>query len=222
MKTLVVKLAGVVEDSTLARFGELKMSVVSVAEPTADSQHIGLAGDKPIKLEITGNGYFTDSNLTANLGKTITVAAGPRYTVYLSNGNYTVSILNKYDINDMHLRNNRCLNIDIKDLADMINLRNLIMEAVPGISGDIAVFSQLVNLEIFAISSTVTSGTGRNYYGNISAFAGMTKAREIYIQNDIYVSGDTSSLAHLHPDNGGSLNTFTYYGTAVAGDWPPS
>ncbi len=228
MKTLVVKLAGVVDDSSLKRFGELQMSVASVASPTADTQKIRLNGQKALNLEITGNGYFTDSNLTANLGKKLTVQprnVGNNTEVYLSNGSYTVSILNKYDVVDFRVNKNRSLTMNIKDLADMINLKHLYIDDFPGITGDIENLSQLVNLITFAVANN-----SRRLYGNITAFAGMTSAEAIYMQWMPAIVGTTGSLAHLHPDNGGKLTIFRYLHTVESGGveetdgvtWPQS
>ena len=150
--------------------------------------------------------------MTANLGKTLTVQPGSLTAVYLSNGNYTVSILNKYDVHTFYTENNQALRINIKDLADMINLRSLGLNNFPGITGDIENFSQLVNLELLTIGNNV-----RRLYGNITAFAGMTQARSIYMQWMNAIVGTTGSLAHLHPDNGGKLTAFRYYHTAGAG-----
>ena len=50
-----------------------------------------------------GIGYFTDAGLSANKGKTMTAfaALNPFAEVYFSNGDYDISIKNKYAINYM-------------------------------------------------------------------------------------------------------------------------
>ena len=58
--------------------------------------------------------------------------------------------------------------------------------------------------------------------GDISALAGLTNLTRLVLQNNTRITGSTSSLAALHPNNGGKLATFVYSNTGITGTWPPS
>ena len=73
-KTLVVKLAGTVDNPDLRKLGELRFNIVPVGSlppdkqytPSGGTQDIQLKTNRPILLELTGSGHFTDETLTQN------------------------------------------------------------------------------------------------------------------------------------------------------------
>ena len=254
-KTLVIKLAETIDNDELRKLGEMRFNIKPVSTvnpsytPSQYTQKFAFTPSEPITLEITGDGYFTDETLTQNLGKTLNAPAGYN-TVYVSDGDYTLSILNKYALTMLWLsptnsgsveQTHKHWHINLADfygmdaftrlyfhwvsaygsLASMKNKNgmtdlDLITEngQVTGDLGDIAGLTSLTNLNLF--------NSGNGITGDISSLAGMTELTYADIRNCYKLTGNTSSIAHLHPDNGGKLATFAYSGTQVTGDWPPS
>lgn len=95
-KCLVTKLNGVCQNDRLLKIGEFRMKVSRVSSPNNKTQGLMLEVSAPTKLKILGDGYFTDSSLSNNLGKEIDVAVAQN--VFFSNGDYDISILDKYKI----------------------------------------------------------------------------------------------------------------------------
>lgn len=226
MKTLVIKLAGTVEDTSLKKFGEFEFTAktISASNYNADTARLRIHGIKPVTLEISGNGYFTDEEtLTHNLGTKLTVPKDVATNVYFSNGNYTVKMSSKYDIviflvgKGSSTLPEHVLNFDSKQLADMTALVEFTIVGNPSTTIDLSTLQYLTNLEKLRLYNNVGRMTG-----NISYLAGMTQLKELQLEWLYKVVGDTSSIAHLHPDNGGKLTTFIYEGSGITGSWPPA
>ena len=95
-KCLVTKLNGSCNNTNLLRIGEMRVHFAKVDSPTASTQGKTFSFAKDAELEIIGNAYFTDENLSANLGKKITIPAMDDQGFFVSNANCDVAILNKY------------------------------------------------------------------------------------------------------------------------------
>lgn len=91
---LVTKLKGIVLNSNLLRVGELRICVHKIDNPNGETQRINLNFTEDVKLEIIGDGYFTNAKLVSNLGKSLTAKANTESLVYVSNGNFEIAILN--------------------------------------------------------------------------------------------------------------------------------
>lgn len=224
MKTLVIKLAGTVEDSSLKKFGEFTFTAktITASNYNADSARLRIQCVKPVTLEISGNGYFTDENLTANLGTKLTAPKDAVTNVYFSNGNYTVTMSSKYDVGVFYVGRgtgtiDHVLHFDSKQLADMTALFLIAIVGNPSTTIDLSSLQYLTNLKELYVQNNSS-----RISGDISNFAGMTELKALVLNWLPNVTGDTSSLAHLHPDNGGNLTTFSYEGSGVTGSWPPA
>lgn len=224
MKTLVVKLAGTVEDSSLKKFGEFTLTAkkISAENYNVNTCRLFLRCVKNVTVEINGNGYITDESLSANLGKTYTALPNQANHLYFSNGDYTVTLSSKYDltmflISNGGVYNENLLSLDSSQFADMTGLEELSAVGLPTVSFDLSTLQYLTNMKYLRVHNN----SGR-ISGNISNLAGMTKLKVATFDWLPNVTGDTSSIAHLHPNNGGALAEFNYTGSGVTGDWPPA
>lgn len=110
-KCLVTKLMGIVNNDSLKKMGELIIHVNSTKKPTQVTQSIVLRNPTAYSLRIVGNGYFTDSNLTANKGKVLPITSPSDTTVYFSNGDYDIFISTKYSM-QIAIFNNCSVDLD--------------------------------------------------------------------------------------------------------------
>ena len=210
-KCLVTKLNGVCPNDRLLKVGEFRMKISRVPSPNNKTQGLMLEVSAPIKLKILGDGYFTDSSLSNNLGKEIDVTG--IQNVFFSNGDYDISILDKYKIcriqtgangtqfveNDQY---NKSFNIDgLKFSKDMISIDS----NSKGVSGNLSSLESLTKLDRINIY-------GSSIYGDISALRNLTALTKLDIRN-INVSGDISALRNLT-----ALTKLGITGTNVLGD----
>ena len=72
-RCLVTKLNGSVDNTSLLRIGEMRIGISKIDSPNHWTQGFRITVNKLTVLEIIGDGYFTDVNLTANNGKKITL-----------------------------------------------------------------------------------------------------------------------------------------------------
>ena len=233
-KCLVTKLAGSTNNSSLLRLGELIIGIHSVSNPSKRSQVFSVAFSKETKLEIIGDGYFTDETLTANKGKTLTVK--DETNIFFSNGNYNISITDKYSLvslsfsgigiaNTSSERSNKYLNIESLKYSKGITSLNCSARSVSGnisalenltlltnlnltmsnISGDISNLKYLTALTYLNISQTQVSG-------DINALKNLTALTNLNISIS-QVSGDIDALKNLT-----ALTSFNLSSTLVSGD----
>ena len=225
-KCLITKLNGIINNDSILRVGELRLSFT----PTGSSKELSI-GLESQKLSIIGNGYFTNAS-GLNLGKTIDSSVGGTTTVYVSDGEFELSIPNKYKLYGLKVKNcsisdlaelkysslfeyfetvNFKVSGDIASLSELKNLTNLALSNTQ-VSGDIASLSKLKSLNILGLSSTQVSGNvaslsglknltnlgllGTQVSGDIASLAGMTKLNYVSLANT-QVSGDVASLSGL-------------------------
>ena len=164
-KCLVTKLAGSTNNSSLLRLGELIIGIHSVSNPSKASQVFSVAFSKETKLEIIGDGYFTDETLTSNKGKTLTVK--DETNIFFSNGNYNISIADKYSLVSLSFsgkniantyleRSNKYLNIESLKYSKGLTILNCSAESVSGNISSLENLTLLINLN-FTLSK-VSSG----------------------------------------------------------------
>lgn len=217
-KCLVTKLAGTIMDNdNLLRLGEMRIKIGKVSDPTSDSQCFGINVTQDTKLEIIGNGYFTDSSLTENKGKELTITSfsspGRQTKVYYSNSDIEIAVLGKYAISNFHFENNFSGNLsfnienvkyskaltyisgnksqiygDIINLKDLTNLISISLDNTQ-VYGDIANISKLTNLSTLKLR-------GMQVYGDISNFANLTNLNTLGI-DCTKVYGDISVFKNL-------------------------
>ena len=190
-KCLVTKLNGSIDNNELLKIGEMRIKVESVESPTKDTQGFGVSFTEPTTVEIVGDGYFTDNNLTENKGKSMVVSSLQGVIVSQAT---TVAIRNKYKLLRLHVfipsgspyGKNKVLNIDDLKYSTSLNSLNLSnMQA----SGDIASLKSLTSLSILILRFTQVSG-------DIANLKNLTALTELDISKT-KISGDIANLKNL-------------------------
>lgn len=228
---LVTKLKGIVLNSNLLRVGELRICVHKIDNPNGETQRINLNFTEDVKLEIIGDGYFTNAKLVSNLGKSLTAKANTESLVYVSNGNFEIAILNKYALTKINTRTNK--NTAIKDIADLkysSSLNHLSINSVENV-GSLSDLKSLTSLYFLAVSNANIKGslsdlesltnlgyiiigdTSNKLTGDVSSLKAMTKLDTLAIINS-YVIGDLATL----PSTCRSA-AFDYHDTNAVFDW---
>ena len=217
VKCLVTKLNGSSNNSELLKLGELRIGISKVASPSEWTQSFSLKCNKDITLEIIGDGYFTGSNLSENKGKKLTIIASPDTSTpfYVSNGDFKLSILDKYSITalgnyaiykdefvNVPLDNKSISDIDVLKYSKDITSLNLLKSRV---SGDIAALRTLTKLTYINFDNTEVSG-------DITNLAALTKLTSLNLVAT-KVSGDIANFKNMT-----LLTTLGIYGTKVSGD----
>lgn len=219
-KCLITKLNGQVDNNNLYRIGELRIKFSKVTSPTDKSQGISVSFIKDTKLEILGDGYFTDQALSANKGKTIIVPANILTKVYVSNSDLYLCIMDKYALNSLsftpllddttgYYAKNKELNLEELKYSTRI-LKLIIYDSKA--YGDISSLKNLTNLSYVRMNSTDISGDisslknltkltyldlgFTNISGNISTLSNMTNLTYLGADSTA-ISGDVSSLERL-------------------------
>ena len=232
-KCLVTKLNGSSDNSELLKVGEMRMKISKVENPTISTQGFNVGISEPVTLEIIGEGYFTNENLTENKGKTLTLNTG-NTSIFVSNNDVEIAISDKYNLKEVGTYStstvsrygaNKLLNIaDLKyssaltslslastsvsgDIADLRNLTALITINLnfTKVSGDIADLKNLTALKYLNLASTAVSG-------DIANLKNLTALITINL-NSTEVSGDIADLKNLTASEYIDLNF-----TKVSGD----
>lgn len=208
-KTLVTKLSGRIANNELLRLGEFRILIDKEETPTAKSRSIDITVNKNTPIEIVGDGYFTDKGLSANKGKSIVLSEGPN-TVYLSNDNIVLAILNKYNITELfyeHLDGSaestsaKHKHINLEQLKYCSSLTNLTLIST-STTGDLSELSNLTALKYLSLSKTLV-------VGDISSLKELKSLFNLQLENTL-IKGDISSLAGLtNLKNIGLRNTQT-------------
>jgi hypothetical protein len=189
-KCLVTKLNGSSNNSDLLRIGEMRIKFNKVSNPTAITQCIKLNVARGTKLEIIGDGYFTDSSLAQNKGKNLTITANTNTKVYVSNNDIELAILDKYAIAAIFVEENFNGNaaFDIDFLKYSTQVTNLYLNNIP-VYGDIAALKNLTALTNINLSNT-------NVSGDIAALKNLTALTNLNAIST-QLSGDISALKNL-------------------------
>ena len=180
-KCLITKLNGTINNDSILKLGELRLSFTS----TGSSKELSIGLKESQKLSIIGNGYFTDAS-GSNLGKTIDANSVGTTTFHVSDGEFELSIPNKYKLYGLKVKN-----CSISDLAELkySPLFEYFETTNFKISGDIANLSELKNLTNLGLSNTQVRG-------DIASLAGMARLDYVSLLNT-QVSGDIASLSEL-------------------------
>ena len=228
-KCLVTKLNGSSNNSNLLRIGEMRIKFNKVSNPTDRTQCIILNVSRDTKLEIIGDGYFTDSSLAQNKGKNLTILTNTSTEVYVSNNDIELAILDKYAITNIsvkeHYKGKSSFDIDslkystsltylymknasiYGDIAAFKNLTDFVILSMFGtnISGDIAAFKNLTALTNITLSAT-------QLFGDIAAFKNLNNLTELRISNT-NISGDIAAFKNLT-----NLTNIAANSTNISGD----
>ena len=203
MKCFVTKLNGVVQSNTLLKLGEMRIKVNNVDAPTSSTQAITLTFSKDAVVDIIGDGYFTDASLNSNNGKSVSFTANENKTIYVSNGDFEVSILDKYSLTYIKYGSSMYVT-DIADLKYSLGLIRLFSSKLTG--GDLSSISNLNNLlTLYVQNSAIT--------GDLDSIKSLTKLENLWVQNSA-ITGDLDSLKNM-------LNLSELYcqSTSIKGDF---
>ena len=200
-RCLVTKLNGSVDNTSLLRIGEMRIGISKIDSPNHWTQGFRITVNKLTVLEIIGDGYFTDVNLTANNGKKITLNPNVYEKVYVSNGNFEVAILDKYALvaifdydtydegNSTYSQKNKSIS-DIGFFKYSTALTSLGLSNT-NLSGDIANLKNLTALTILKLSNT-------NISGDIANLKNLTALTNLGLSNaQIPLTGEISALSTL-------------------------
>lgn len=196
MDCLVTKLKGSINDESLLKLGEIRISKSKYSGEDKSSQCFELSFNKSVILQIIGDGYFTDENLTENQGKSKSVEGNDtNVKLYVSNDDFQLSISDKYSLTKMDLNPSTPLatSIGTKILLDGIdslkfskNIQKISLDK--GNSGNLSSISELKELTtLYLAASSVT--------GDIKNLANLNKLEIIQLNNS--VSGDIAVLANM-------------------------
>ena len=214
-KCLVTKLNGTVNNSSILRLGEMRFKINKVDVPTEGTQLLGLFVNTPSKVEIIGDGYFTDKNLQENKGKSLSIDSTTNGIFVSSTSDVEVALLGKYAITRINAYyNNQPNNIvytknkffDINDLKYSTALISLNLPNAQ-VSGDIVNLKNLTALTTLNLAGTQVSGDVVNLK-NLTALTTLNLA-------NTRVSGDIANLKNLT-----ALTTLNLYGeyTSLTGN----
>lgn len=232
-KCLVTKLNGVVDNSSLLKIGEMRIHISRVDSPTEETQSLCFQAAAQCKLTIIGDGYFTDSTLSENKGNTIILDNTGRKDVYVSNGDFDISIENKYVLKDICFAKfstavpspavNKSISIDdIKHSTELMKLRI----SATNTTGDCSSLKNLSKLNEFKATKSLIHGdlsvlkdkttlgfiqlSFCNVSGDLIYFQNLTNLTALQL-NNTSVKGNLSSLS--------ALTKLTYISvTSVEGD----
>ena len=232
-KCLVTKLNGTVPNTDLLRIGEFRIHFDKSASPTTSNRGENFTFSKNVKLEILGDAYFTDENLSVNLGKTLTVLKDISTSVYVSNADCDICVLDKYSFSKLNdwVKNTtndngnkhfsleglkystgflQLLNSNSSATGDIANLKNLTQLTSLGlyntqVTGDIANLKNLTQLTSLGLNNTQVTG-------DIANLKNLTQLTSLGL-NNTQVTGDIANLKNLTQLTSLGLNN-----TQVTGD----
>ena len=211
-KCLVTKLNGSCNNPSLKKIGETQIYLKKIDNQDKTTQGFWIKLSKDSDIEIIGDGYFTDSSLSRNEGKTLHVTANTAKSFFINcNSDCVLSILGKYnligysiyDINNA-LKDNKHKSFDIDDLKYSTGLVDLRVQN-SSVYGDIASLKNCAELgSVYLTNSDV--------YGDIASFADKTKL-SIIDASVINISGNIASISGLT-----AITSINLSNTNVSGD----
>lgn len=223
-KCLITKLNGSVTNDELLKIGEIRIHVKSCPSPSDKTQGIAISSIKETTLTIVGDGYFTDNTLSENKGKIYNLPAHTLTDIFVSNGDFDISISDKYSLDILSLKSsvsdslpdyhyfdieNLCYSKEIMELnfsgnsvsgnidtlASLTRVTKIHIEDSP-IFGNVSFLKDMVNLKEVKLY-------GMRFVGNFSSFSQCAKLKAAFltgtnINGDISVFGSLLNLDTLH------------------------
>lgn len=206
-KCLVTKLSGQTDNQNLLKIGEMRIYFAKVSGSTP--RKITLSFNKDCQVSING-GYFTNNNLSSNIGTTENFTANVEKEIFISNDECYISIADKYSLLKA-LCNDETMSFDINSIKFSKGLVSLDvaksnvygnvsafqeLQEIAGLSlgnsqlyGDISAFDKLISLSSLGISNT-------KIIGNISSLQKLTKLNALEV-NETDVEGDIAALQNM-------------------------
>ena len=199
-KCLITKLNGSVNNSELLKIGELRINFGKVQNPTKENRSLNIKVNKESKVELVGNGYFTDENLGTNKGKSLLLSPNTDNYIYISNNDVAISISDKYALTGIFHQavvypwnasgDKSHIKYNLEDLKYSAALTNLSVKSA-NISGDISALTNLTALVTMDLSKTQVSGD----IANLKTLTALTSMNLSNMQNPL--TGNISNLKSL-------------------------
>ena len=205
-KCFITKLNGIVSSPDILKLGEMRINVTKLDNPTSKTQYFSFTFNEKSDIEIIGDGYFTNENLSVNYGKKKTVEPNTDTIIYVSNGDFGLSIFDKYSLKNIvvftlgySISNKKMSDIEVlKFSKNLVNL-NLPNTQVSGDIGGLKTLTALTNLNL---SNTQVSG-------DIGGLKTLTALTTLNLPNT-QVNGDIGGLKTLT-----ALTSLSLYNTQV-------
>lgn len=231
MQCLITTLRESVSDANLLKLGEMPFKITSKEDSIAEMR-LQARTNTTFELQIMGNGYFTDSTGSSNLGKSKTIPSSDTSYVYFSKGDYTVILKEKYNIRLIGVASDSIGGGNIEfDINNLIGTNpGTVYFQIPslGVTGDLSAFTGFTDMfRVGFFGSNITGDIAalkdcinqyidfrecKNVYGDIGSVAkGVTRALNCYKSTNI--GGDLSSLSGCT-----NLTTLNLDSTKVTGD----
>lgn len=216
---IVLTLSGSVPDNgNLRKIGECRINVSSVASPdygTSGTQRLIIKSSKGQTITCTGSGSFTDGSGTPTVTQ-YTLSANTQHTLVLKNGDFQISIPDKYSLTFLRLYSSLSINIDelylstgltslqtnsAKTTGNLKALKNLPLTLLElsgsSVNGDIA------NLPA---SLTTLYIACKDVFGDVASLGKCTSIETI-MASDSNISGRLEDLADALLQNGKTSGT---------------
>ncbi len=210
-KCLITKLNGVAENNSLLKIGEMRIIMKKIASPSYMSQGFTVTFAEDVLLEIIGNGYFTDETLSKNTGKTKKFLANQMASFWVSNGDYEISIPNKYAIVSIFFypmpengtQTEEQMYSKATDLSYFKYSKKMTAVNVQSkeSSGSLEDLADCLSLTSIALSKAM------GIYGNISSLSKLSALKRLTLIDNQKITGDLASLPgnvfYIDGQNGG-------------------
>lgn len=197
-KCLVTKVNGVAENNSLLKIGEMRIIMKKIASPSYMSQGFTATFTEDVLLEIIGDGYFTDETLSKNTGKTKKFLANQMGSFWVSNGDYEISIPNKYAITNIYFypmpekgtqteeqMYSKATNLSYFKYSKKMTSVNIQSKESTGSLEDLA---ECLSLTSIALSKAMS------IYGNLSSLSKLSALKRLSLIDNQKITGDLASL----------------------------
>jgi hypothetical protein len=231
-KCFITKLNGIVSSPDILKLGEMRINVTKLDNPTSKTQYFSFTFNEKSDIEIIGDGYFTNENLSVNYGKKKTVEPNTDTIIYVSNGDFGLSIFDKYSLKNIvvftlgySISNKKMSDIEVLKFSKNLTNLNLPNTQVSGDIGGLKTLTALTNLNLpntqvsgdIGGLKTLTALTNLNLpntqvSGDIGGLKTLTALTNLNLPNT-QVSGDIGGLKTLT-----ALTSLSLYNTQVSGD----
>ena len=204
MKALVNILNSTVENSSLPHVGEMRFFYLGKdGNIASNTNSITISVSGKCNCLLTGDNFFSDSNLEGNKGTSMSV--GYETKIYLgTNKPCDLNLENKYIISTINC-SSKLFALNIENLYYCKNIRTLYARETMT-EGDVSFLKKCTLLSLLNLRDT------KNVYGDIESISNLTNLSSLDLMNT-NVNGDIATLSKLS-----ALSELNLRGTSVYGD----
>lgn len=204
MKALVNILNSTVENPSLVHAGAMRFSYLGKDDNiTSVTNSITISVSGTCNCLLTGDNFFSDSNLEENKGTSMSIGYNTR--IFLgTNKSCDLTLENKYIISEINC-SSKLFALNIEDLSYSRNIRTLYARETMA-EGDVSFLKKCTLLSTLNLRDT------KNVYGDIESISNLTKLSSLDLMNT-NVNGDITTLSKLS-----ALSELNLRGTSVYGD----